>query len=173
MPAGRNVALRGARRLICAASVVAAAAGPISLHGQAASADCQVIPRSLPPAARDSVLRSLNPDEIALTGFVRDAQTGAPVRLATVLVEGTTWGMMTAEDGGYLIRFVEGGGPMPSRPMVKACEVGWEYLTEVREVFLKTPWEGTVVVGPDGVPFRNPGYAVRLDFELRQRPSVF
>ncbi|HEX6041060.1 hypothetical protein, partial [Longimicrobium sp.] len=136
------------RRWICAAAALAAAA-PAGLRGQALSADCPRVAQTLSPAARDSVLRSLAAEEIALTGVVRDAGTGEPVRGATVMIEGTSWAAVTAADGGYLLRFTAGGGPMPARPMVKACSPDMNHLTDAREGWLRAPWDGEVVIGAD------------------------
>jgi hypothetical protein len=57
--------------------------------------------------------------------------------------------------------------------MIKACAIGREYMTEVREVLLDGPDRGIRVTTPEGVVYPRPGYVVRLDFRVRRRPSVF
>jgi hypothetical protein len=153
-------------------ALVLAVAFGSELHAQETPERCLVELSRMSVAARDSALRSLEANEIALTGFVRDEATGAPVRDITVSVVGTHLQAPTGEDGGYLIRHVNQAANLPSRPMVKACEIGWDYLTEIREVRLTSPSDGTVVV-IDGQTMSNPGHAVRLDFLVRRRPGVF
>lgn len=133
---------------------------------------CPVSLHRVQPAARDSMLRSLEANEIALTGFVRDEATGAPVPNIVVTIEGTSLATQTAEDGGYLIRGANRASALSRRPMVRACDTGWDYLTEVREVILAGPGHGTVVV-IGGQTMADPGHAVRIDFLVRRRPSVF
>lgn len=149
-----------------------AASLPGELLGQDDSARCPVVLHQSAPQARDSALQSLEADEIALTGYVRDEATGMPVPNIVVATAGSSQATTTAQDGGYLIRRLNRAGDIPRRPMVKACDLAWEHLTEIREVMLITPWAGTVVV-IDGNAMSNPGYAVRLDFVIRQRPPVF
>jgi hypothetical protein len=159
------------RWLHAAAALLSLAFFPIASEAQDAPAPCPVALHRTPIAERDSLLRSLQPNEIALTGFVRDEATGAPVAGIVVSIDGSSRRTTTTEDGGYLIRLIQRGeAPYPT--MIRACELGRDYLTEVREVMLITPWEGTVVV-IDGVAAGDPGYAVRLDFLVRRRPGVF
>lgn len=145
---------------------------PVGGAAQEPHARCPVVAHRTPPAARDSLLHSLDPEEIALTGFVRDQATGEPVPDMIVVFDGTGTGTMTAEDGSYLIRRLDSTDGLERPLMVKACDLAWQYLSEVREVMLVTPWLGTVVV-IDGRTMPNPGHAVRLDFVVRRRPNVF
>jgi hypothetical protein len=144
----------------------------ISTKG-AAQERCPVILHRTPPAQRDSLLRTLEAEEVVITGFVHDEMTGTPVPAMTVFLDGTRQGTMTAEDGSYLIRRVSRAEGLSNPRMIKACALGWEYLTEVREVVLEDPNEGLIVTGADGRSAPRPGYAVRLDFRVRRRPSVF
>lgn len=163
----------GSPRFLSAAVIpLALVVFPGRSAAQDASAHCPVVLHLTAPAVRDSLLQSLDPGEIALTGFVRDEATGAPVSRLVVRIEGSRLGTTTSEDGGYLIRHANRAEGVPARPMVRVCEPGGEYLIEIREARLVTPWDGTVVV-IDGTPVSSPGYAVRLDFVVRRRPNVF
>jgi hypothetical protein len=154
-----------------AAALLSLAFFPIASEAQDAPARCPNGLHRTPIAERDSLLRSLEGDEIALTGFVRDEATGAPVAGIVISIDGSNRETRTTEDGGYLIRLVHRGETLDPI-MIRACEPGRGYLTEVREVLLITPYTGTVMVF-DGKSVANPGYAVRLDFLVRRRPAVF
>lgn len=169
--AGQPVIGRALRALIgVAVAIAGVGAAPATAAAQEAARHCPPIQNRVSPAVRDSLLESLEPNEIALTGFVRD-EAGQGVAGLVVVIEGTSYGTQTADDGGYLIR-MRGRERIPHRPMVRACDTGWSYLTEVRELVLTAPWDGTVVV-IDGVQHPNPGHAVRLDFTIRRRPGRF
>lgn len=163
---------RGASRLVLWTGLVAAVLGaaPAGAAAQESAARCPMILQRVTVAARDSLLGSLEPGEIALRGFVRD-EAGDGVAGVVVVIEGTSYGTLTSDDGGYLIR-MRGPERVPMRPMVRACEPGWRYLTEIREVRLLSPSDGIIVVR-DGVAMPEPGHAVRLDFSIRARPNVF
>ena len=145
---------------------------PLALKGQAVTADCRPLLHRTPPEVRDSLLQSLKPEEIVLTGFVRDEATGEPVPGAVLTIEGSGLGTTTSADGGYLIRLLNLRGSLPSRPMVRVCTLALEYLTDIREVVLTPPWDGIAVM-IDRKPALNPGYAVRIDFIIRRTPPVF
>ena len=121
-------------------------------------------------AERDSLLRSLEIREVAVTGFVRDA-AGAPVPNIVVTIDGMQHGTMTASDGGYLIRFMEREKNIVAShalgPVVRACDPFQEWLTEMREIQVVTP-DGDVIV--QGRP--PAGYAIRLDFVVRRKVPV-
>lgn len=163
--------------LAAAAGLLSLAAVPRVAVAQEATGACPLRREWVnhtPPAQRDSLLRALEPREKAVTGFVLDTD-GNPVAATLVSIDGSERGTMTAEDGSYLLRYLEreGGLAGSHRPMIRACAPGWEHLTELRELFMASPDGDVVVIGPDGVPSVPRGYAVRVDFVVRRRPSEF
>lgn len=145
---------------------------PVAIEAQETWYGCPIRSLRIPSAAqRDSLLRSLVPDEIALTGIVRDEATGEPVPGIVVTIDGTGLITRTGEDGGYVFRRLN-RGDLPRTTMVRACDMDWSYLTEIREVMLHTPWEGTALV-VNGVVQSNRGFAVQLDVVVRRRPNIF
>lgn len=157
-------------RLACTAAILLSL--PKAAAAQESSRGCPIPRHVSHPAVRDSILRSLEADERALTGLVRDEGTGKPVPGIVVAIEGTDRVTMTGADGGYVLRFLERIELRPRPLMARACELGWDYLTDVREVSLVTPW-GDARVVRDGVALPGRPYAVRLDFRIRRRPTEF
>ena len=155
------------RAVVSAAVALALGAGTMDVGAQEVPA-CPPVLHRMDSATMDSVLATLQPDEVALTGTVTDEATGEPVAGLHVRIEATDLATTTNDDGRYLIR---DRTRVPTRAMVSVCS-GWEYLREVRELFAITPWNGTVVV-IDGTTMSDPGHAVRLDFRVRRRPDVF
>lgn len=147
-------------------------ATPILARAQEPVRRCPATLRQLTPAVVDSMLLSLQPDEVALTGTVRDEATGEPLVGIMISIEGSGAGSVTSSDGRYVLRLLNERADLSYSPMVRACDLRRGYLTEVREVVLQTPWSGTVVV-INGVAASEPGFAVRLDFVMRRRPTVF
>ncbi|HYW13973.1 MAG TPA: hypothetical protein VE871_18560 [Longimicrobium sp.] len=158
-------------RLACTTAILLAAA-PMAAAAQDGPVRCPAPRDHSLPAQRDSILRSLALDELALTGFVRNEETGEPVPGIAVGIDGSDRVTLTGVDGGYVLRFLD-RIPSPARPlMARACEPGRDYLTEVREVSLLSRRDEIVVV-TDGVAAPKPGYAARLDFRVRPRPIPF
>lgn len=164
-------------RWICAAALPSLIAIPRVAAAQEATGACMLRSEWLnqtPPARRDSILRALAPNEKAVTGFVLDTE-GRPVAATLVSIDRSERGTMTAEDGSYLLRYLEreGGLSGSHRPMIRACAPGWEHLTELRELFMASPDGDVVITGPNGVPLPPRGYAMRVDFVVRARPREF
>lgn len=158
-----------AHRWLYTAALFAMGFVPTGIAAQDAPMPCLTAQHPGVHAPFDSVLRLLQPEEIALTGLVRDEDTGAPVPGVFVSVEGTDRIVASGADGRYLIRRLDRAS-VRSPTMVRASASG--YQLELREVMLIGAGEGTfVVIGGERVPA--PGCAVRLDFLVRRRPRVF
>jgi hypothetical protein len=162
------------KTLFTAAGLLALAAVPRPGVAQGARADCPLalaMPGRPPP---DTLPQPAGGRGITLTGFLRDAE-GKPLPAMVVALEWTERATMTAADGSYRIRFMEGEGDPAGRrrPMVRACAPGWEYLTEIQEVQLHSPDGDIIIVSPDGSRSTPQDFTVRLDLVLHPRRSQY
>ena len=78
-----------------------------------------MIAASTGPAGRDAA-----EDSLMITGAITDAETGAPIPYAAVMVEGTSKGTTTSVDGSFTIR-----GMAPGRYTLRVSILGYETKT--------------------------------------------
>jgi hypothetical protein len=166
--------VRMRRGLWMAAGLLALAAVPTTGAAQGARADCPLALAMPGGTPRDTLARPAGARAITLTGFLRDAE-GKPLRAMVVALEWTERATMTAADGSYRIRVMEGEGDPAGRrrPMVRACAPGREYLTQIQEVQLHSPDGDIVIVSPDGTRSAPQDFTVRLDFVLHPMSIQF
>jgi hypothetical protein len=116
----------------------------------------------------------LEANELVLWGVVRDEATGKPLARVHIAIDSTSLGAMTDGAGRYVIRHVE-GQPRPVVLRVRALSLarGKDFYPEERVIDRSTPWSGARSIVSNGHEMPITGYAARLDFRLRERPSSF
>lgn len=164
-PTARRMMTRLPFVLPSAALLVLLAEGA-PLSAQNPTANCTGEVRAFLSARRPQAAPNLEPDERAVAGVVTD-ESGVPLMGVFVSIVGTDLLTRTDEKGSYILRHTE--RQVVSRPMVRVCQ-GWDYLTEIREIVFEHP-EGPVELVQNGVRVPRAGYAERVDFRLRRRPS--